>query len=104
MSQLVMTRVALSAVLLCCLPGVAAAHPVPFSYIDAKVEPAGLELTVVAHVFDIANDLRLQPPERLLDAATLAAQGGAIGRLVGSRIGIEVDGGSPGPAVWSAPG
>ena len=55
-----------------------AAHPVPFSYVDARIQPGAIDVTVVAHIFDLANDLKLQPPERLLDAATLAAQASAI--------------------------
>ena len=103
MSPIDMKRVVLAAVLACGVPGLAAAHPVPFSYIDARVDPDGIDLTVVAHVFDLANDLRLQPPERLLDAATLGAHAAAINRLVGNRLEIAVDGAALGQAAWSAP-
>ena len=57
------------------------AHPVPFSYIDVRVHATAIDLTIVAHTFDLANDLKIQPPERLLGADTLNAQGSAIAAL-----------------------
>ena len=83
--------------------GRADAHPVPFSYIDVRVLPAAIELTVVAHTFDLANDLKVQPPERLLEGDTLNAQGRAIARLLDERLTIAVDGGALAHPAWSAP-
>ena len=45
----------------------AMAHPVPFSYVDVRIEPGAIELTLVAHVFDIAHELGVDPPDRLLE-------------------------------------
>ena len=78
------------------------AHPVPFSYVDLEVNAGRIELSVVAHTFDLANDLKIQPPERLLDADTLAAYKGAIAKLVEDRLRISPDGIRRSWA-WSAP-
>ncbi len=45
----------------------AAAHPVPFSYLDVQIEPDAINLTLVVHVFDAAHELGVNPPELLLD-------------------------------------
>ena len=37
--------------------GVASAHPVPFSYLDVRIEPNAIDVTLVAHVFDLSHDL-----------------------------------------------
>jgi hydrogenase/urease accessory protein HupE len=81
----------------------ASAHPVPFSYIDARVEAGQVELTVVVHTFDVANDLKIQPPERLLERETLNTQRGAIITLVQSRLTLSADGEALRNATWSAP-
>ena len=48
-------------------------HPVPFSYIDLRLQAGAIEGTLVAHNFDVAHDLNIDPPERLLDAGLVAA-------------------------------
>jgi hydrogenase/urease accessory protein HupE len=98
-----MRKAALWAIVACCLPCAASAHPVPFSYIDARVQPKTIELTVVAHMFDVANDLQLQPPERLLDAETLRAQTTAITKLLSDRVQVGADGQPLFSPSWSAP-
>ena len=79
------------------------AHPVPFSYIDVRVQPTAIELTVVAHTFDLANDLKIQPPETLLERDTLDAQGGAIAKLLRDRLKIATDSAALAQPAWSAP-
>ena len=78
-------------------------HPVPFSYIDVRVQPGTIELTIVAHTFDLANDLKIQPPERLLERDTLTAQGNAIIKLVQARLRLAADGDALRSSTWSAP-
>lgn len=84
-----------------CAP--AYAHPVPFSYIDVRVQPATVEMTVVVHTFDVANDLKIQPPEKLLERDTLNAQGSAMIKLVQDRLTLAADGATLGNPTWSAP-
>ena len=42
----------------------AAGHPAPFSYIDVLLKPASLDVAVVAHIFDVAHDLGIDPADR----------------------------------------
>ena len=52
----------------------AAAHPSPFSYMDVRLPGAAVELTVVAHILDVAHDLGIQ------DEQAHARSGGAGGQ------------------------
>ena len=52
-------------VLLLGLPQVVAAHPAPFSYLDLRLDDAGVEGSLVLHDFDVAHDLGVDPPEAL---------------------------------------
>src|SRR5688572_16420226 len=79
------------------------AHPVPFSYIDVRVHAAVIELSIVAHTFDLANDLKIQPPERLLEPNTLNAHGHAIAALIRERLRVAAEGETLMNAAWSPP-
>ncbi|HUP39717.1 MAG TPA: HupE/UreJ family protein [Vicinamibacterales bacterium] len=79
------------------------AHPVPFSYIDARVEAGKVDVTVVVHTFDISNDLKIQPSERVLERETLDTQSSTIINLVQSRIALTADGEALRNVTWSAP-
>jgi hydrogenase/urease accessory protein HupE len=81
----------------------AAAHPSPFSYIDVRIPGAAVELTVAAHIFDVAHDLGVQDEAVLLDPAAVAARQEAIIALLGQRIQLWVDGRQVTGPVWSAP-
>jgi hydrogenase/urease accessory protein HupE len=81
----------------------AAAHPVPFSYLDVRIEKNAIELTLVAHMYDVAHELGLDPPELILDPAVLAAQGDAITTLLSGRLALSVGGRSLDGGGWSAP-
>ena len=85
------------------LPVPAAAHPVPFSYLDIHIGPGALELTLVVHVFDVGHDLRVDPPERTLDAAVLGPQGSALVALLQQRLQVAADGRLLTNGIWSAP-
>src|SRR5215831_4988043 len=68
------------------------AHPVPFSYIDIQLQPDAVDLSLVAHIFDLGHDLGIAPIERLLDPAVLAGQTTAIRALLQERVQLSVDG------------
>ncbi len=68
------------------------AHPVPFSYIDLRLGDRGIEITIVAHVFDLAHDLGVDPPERLLSAAFIDERSRDVIALVASRFRLESNG------------
>jgi len=81
------------------------AHPVPFSYLDLRMEdgrPAGIDAVLVVHVFDLAHDLNIDPPERLLAVSAAADRASAIVALLQPRLQVEADGRLLTPA-WSAP-
>src|SRR5687768_15340827 len=94
------TIVALGSAIVC---RTADAHPVPFSYIDARVDSGKVELTILVQSFDVANDLKIHPPDKLLARDTLTAHGSAVTQLVQSRLTIAVDGEALRNVTWSAP-
>ena len=70
----------------------AAAHPAPFSYVDVSLGDRTVDVTVVAHVFDLAHDLEIDDPEDLLDPAVLAQRSGAVVALMTPRFEVASDG------------
>src|SRR5258708_5024613 len=78
----------------------AVAHPVPFSYLDVRIDGARLDGTLVVHIFDLAHDLRIDAPERLLDAAVASTQAAAIETMLGARFRISADSETLTP-VWT---
>jgi len=76
------------------------AHPVPFSYLDLHLQRGAIEGTLVAHIFDVAHDLNVEPPERLLDANLVSARAASIVALLSPRLMISADG-QPLRAEWS---
>src|SRR5882762_4356564 len=81
----------------------AAAHPVPFSYLDILIDPDGVNVTIVVHVFDAAHELGVDPPERLLDPSVLVLHGDELIALLRSRIQIAAGGRMLTAGDWSAP-
>ena len=81
----------------------AIAHPVPFSYLDVRIEPGAIELTLVAHMFDVAHELGVDPPDRVLDPSVLGSEGDALLALLRSRLQIVAGGRPLTEAAWSSP-
>ncbi|HXH25065.1 MAG TPA: HupE/UreJ family protein [Vicinamibacterales bacterium] len=76
----------LAAFLLCALSAPPAwAHPAPFSYLDVVFRDGGIDGTLVVHVIDVAHDLGIAPPERLLENAVASAERQRIGELLAPR-------------------
>jgi hydrogenase/urease accessory protein HupE len=69
----------------------AAAHPVPFSYLDVHLDGARLDGALVVHVFDLAHDLHVDVPEQLLDPAVARSRVASIEAMLGARLQIIVD-------------
>jgi len=84
-------------------PTPAAAHPVPFSYVDLRIDPAALNVTIVAHIYDVAHDLGIEPVERLLEPSVLASRAEAITTLLRTRFELLSDGRRLRADAWSAP-
>ena len=74
--------------LACARPAIA--HPVPFSYLDVQVQKSALDVSLVVHIFDLAHDLQIAPPERLLEPAVVAEREGAIRALLTPRVELEI--------------
>jgi hydrogenase/urease accessory protein HupE len=70
----------------------ASAHPAPYSYVDLRLDEGRVHGSIVVHAFDIAHELGIQPPERLLDAGAARTGGAALARLLASRIALRLDG------------
>jgi hydrogenase/urease accessory protein HupE len=69
-----------------------AAHPAPFSYLDVVLLDNSLDVTLVAHTYDLAHDLKIEPMERLLDPAFVKTETARLVPLLLSRLQIEVNG------------
>ena len=80
------------ALALCTLTARADAHPVPFSYLDLRLQPGALTGTLVAHIYDLAHDLGIDEPGRLLNPALVSERGPAMIQMLGSRLQIVADG------------
>jgi hydrogenase/urease accessory protein HupE len=85
-------RIAAVAVLFLLATGRALAHPVPFSYLDVRMQRGAVEGTLVVHILDVAHDLAITPADRLLDPAFAAAQFGPVTRLLMGRFELALDG------------
>ena len=70
----------------------ASAHPVPFTYLDLHLQPDAIDGTLVAHIFDLAHDLNIEPAERLLDPTVAARQSTAIASLLAPRLAVSANG------------
>jgi hydrogenase/urease accessory protein HupE len=90
--ELTLLRVAFFVVVLGYLLRAAQAHPVPFSYLDLRINDGHLEGTLVAHIVDLAHDLNVEPPELLLDSRTAESRKDEISQIVKSRLVLIADG------------
>jgi hydrogenase/urease accessory protein HupE len=68
------------------------AHPVPFSYLDLRLQPGMVDVSLVVHVFDAGHDLNVSPAEVLLDADTLGRYATALEAMLAPRVMIAADG------------
>jgi hydrogenase/urease accessory protein HupE len=99
-----MTRLVLACAAVLWLAALPAdAHPIPFSYVDVRLEGSAINLTLVVHDFDLAHDLGLATPERLLDPASLDSYAAAIVKLLEGRLTVEADGRVLVGQAWAAP-
>ena len=64
----------------------------PFSYLDLRLQPDAIDGTLVAHIFDLAHDLQIEPAERLLDPIVASQQSAAIATLFAGRLTVAANG------------
>jgi HupE / UreJ protein len=69
----------------------ASAHPAPFSYLDIVFRNGNIEGSLVVHIIDVAHELGVAPPEKLLDEALIEQQRQRIGEILGPRIMLRTD-------------
>jgi hydrogenase/urease accessory protein HupE len=69
----------------------ATAHPVPFSFLDVQLTPAGMEASLILHDYDLAHELGFTV-DRFGDRAFLTQRAAAIQELLNSRLKISADG------------
>jgi len=67
----------------------AAAHPVPFSYLDLEVHDTAVDGRIRVHLVDLAPALGLANPRDLLRPDVREAHRAAIERYIASRIALE---------------
>ena len=84
-------------------PAPAAAHPAPFSFVDLRIQSTTVDLEVVVHAFDVAYELAVQPPNRVLEPGGLGGRAQRLADLVRERLQITVDGARLDVAAWSDP-
>ena len=78
-----------------------AAHPVPFTYLDVRLKGEALELALIAHVFDVAHDLSIDPLDQLLDQGFLRERNDAIIALFAPRLRMLANGAPLPDPVWT---
>jgi hydrogenase/urease accessory protein HupE len=69
----------------------ASAHPAPFSYLDIAFRGGNIEGSLTIHVIDIAHDLTVTPPERVLDPEFLTRERQRILDLITPRLTLATD-------------
>jgi hypothetical protein len=69
----------------------AEAHPVPFSYLDLRVGPDGVQGSIVAHVIDLGHELEIAAPGALLDPEFARGQTDRLAALFDSRLSLLID-------------
>jgi hydrogenase/urease accessory protein HupE len=73
-------------------PRLAAAHPAPFSYLDLVVKADVIDGVLVLHVVDVAHELGIDPPERLLEPGVAAKVRDAVAGFLANRFTVRADG------------
>ena len=65
------------------------AHPAPFSYLDIVFRNGSIDGTLVAHVIDVAHELKIEPPDRLLDPNVLGPLRQEITAVLAPRLSLR---------------
>jgi hypothetical protein len=79
----------------------AAAHPAPFTFLDVRLDKGAIELSLVAHVFDVAHDLQVAQPDSLLTEPARSNSGAEFTALLASRVRLDADGQALRIGAWS---
>jgi len=82
---------ALAVVALLSCSAAVSAHPAPFSYLDIVFRSGGIEGSLTVHIIDIAHELGVSPPEKLLDESLIERERQRIGEILAPRIMLRSD-------------
>ena len=86
-----MAKKLLLAIAVLSLPSLAFAHPAPFSYLDLRIGSDVIEGTLVVHIIDVAHDLEIATPEKLLDRSTAYGNVDRLTALLARRMVLRTD-------------
>jgi hydrogenase/urease accessory protein HupE len=78
------------------------AHPVPFTYLDLHLEKGALNGTLVIHIADLANDLKIESIESLLKPEFVTPRIDAMTTMMTPRFSVSADG-RPLKPEWIGP-
>ena len=67
----------------------ASAHSAPYSYLEIKFGEGSLDGTLKVHVIDVAHELKIAPPERLLDGNVLGPFRQQITKVLAPRLSLR---------------
>jgi hydrogenase/urease accessory protein HupE len=73
------------------IPASALAHPAPFSFLDLVLRDDAVDGILVLHVEDVAHELGIDPPDRLLNPAELQLIRDRLVALLTPRLGVTAD-------------
>jgi len=90
MTSSVILKAAVAAIVVLCAAR-ASAHPAPFSYLDIAFRGGNIEGSLTVHVIDVAHDLEVAPPERVLDPGFLERERQRILDIITPRITLATD-------------
>ena len=68
------------------------AHPIPFSYLDLHIADDGIDASLVAHMIDLAHELGIDAPERLLNRTVARDHAEEMNEILGPRLSLMVGG------------
>jgi hydrogenase/urease accessory protein HupE len=68
-----------------------------------RIVSGDIDITVVAHMYDVAHELGIEPAEKLLDPAFVVQQSGTLVGLIRERLQLAADTHTLTDATWSAP-
>ena len=67
------------------------------------MDAVAIDVTIVAHVFDVAHELGIMPVDRVLEPAVLSARGPALTSLLSGRLQLRAGGEGLTGGDWSLP-
>jgi uncharacterized GH25 family protein/hydrogenase/urease accessory protein HupE len=91
----------LGGLLLASAPRPARAHAEPYSYVDLRLDSAGIEGEVTAHVVDLAGAIGLATPDSLRSAGFVERHAGELHAAITERLHLDADGAAVHP-TWTS--